>query len=114
MDQILDLSEKIYSVLDDRKAHEIVVLSVKGISPIADYFIICTGTSSTHINALADYVEKEMVKEGIQIKHKEGKQQGGWLLLDYRDVVVHIFNSETREYYSLERIWNDAQRVNFS
>ncbi|MDH8678373.1 ribosome silencing factor [Fusibacter bizertensis] len=114
MDQIFNLSEKIYTVLDDKKAHEIVVLSVKGINPIADYFIICTGTSSTHINALSDYVEKEMAKEGIKIKHKEGKQQGGWLLLDYRDIVVHIFNSETRDYYSLERIWNDAKRVNFA
>jgi len=111
MDQILELSQKIQSVLDDKKARDLLVLCVKGISPLADYFIIATGTSSTHINALSDYVEKAMHQEEIPMKHREGNPQGGWLLLDYRDIVVHIFNEEMRSYYSLERIWNDAVRV---
>lgn len=111
MDQILDLTKKIATILDGKKAQDLAVLSVKGISPIADYFIIATGTSSTHINALADYVEKGMREEGVTLRHKEGKLQGGWLLLDFRDIVVHIFSDDLRKYYSLERIWSDAPRI---
>ncbi len=111
MDQIELLSKKIFDVLDSKKALDLMVLSVKGISTIADYFIIATGTSTTHIGALCDYVEKELAKEGIHLSHKEGKVTGGWLLLDFKDVVVHIFSAETRDYYALERIWNDAPRI---
>lgn len=111
MDQILELSKKIHDILDSKKAQDLTVLSVKGISTIADYFIIATGTSSTHINALADHIEKELSKDSIFMKHREGQPQGGWLLLDYRDVIVHIFNEETRQYYAIERIWSDAKRL---
>lgn len=111
MDLILDLTHKIASILDSKKAIDLTVLSVKGISPIADYFIIATGTSSTHINALAEYVEKGMAESGVFIRHREGKINGGWLLLDYRDIVVHIFSDDQRQYYALERIWSDAVRV---
>ena len=111
MDQILELSQKIQSILDDKKARDLSVLCVKGISPLADYFIIATGTSSTHIGALSDYVEKTMQVENVPMKHREGTSQGGWILLDYRDIVVHIFNEDMRNYYSIERIWNDAVRV---
>lgn len=111
MDLILDLAQKIANTLDGKKALDLTVLSVKGISPIADYFIIATGTSSTHINALADYVEKAMTENGVFIRHREGKMNGGWLLLDYRDIVVHIFSDEQRHYYALERIWSDAVRL---
>lgn len=113
-DVIYDIVEKIYEVLDDKKGLSITVLSVKGISPIADYFIIATATSSTHMSALVDHVEKEMLKLGIYPRHKEGKDHGGWLLIDYRDVVIHIFNAETRQYYALERIWSDATPIVFS
>lgn len=113
MDQVLDLTRQISEIMDSKKAQDLTVLSVKGLSPIADYFIIATGTSSTHINALADYVEKGMRDVGVMLRHKEGKLQGGWLLLDFRDIVVHIFSSDLREYYSLERIWSDAPRIVF-
>ncbi len=105
---IMKQAYKMVDILNDKKAQDIVILSVKGISSIADYFIIATGTSSTHIGALAEYLEKDF---GHHLKHKEGKQQGGWLLLDFRDIVVHIFSSDMRQYYSLERIWNDAEVV---
>lgn len=111
MDQIRDISKKIFDVLDSKKALDLVVLSVKGISTIADYFIIATGTSTTHIGALCDHVEKELAKDHVLLSHKEGKVAGGWLLLDYKDIVVHIFSAETRDYYALERIWNDAPKV---
>ena len=111
MDQVLDLTKKIAEILDGKKAQDLTILSVKGISPIADYFIIATGTSHTHINALAEYVEKGMRDEGVTIRHREGKLQGGWLLLDFRDIIVHIFNDDLRKYYSIERIWSDAPRI---
>lgn len=107
-DHITEQAYKMAGILNDKKAHDIVILSVKGISSIADYFIIATGTSSTHINALSEYLEKDF---GYSLKHKEGKQQGGWLLLDFRDIVVHIFSNDMRQYYSLERIWNDAEVI---
>lgn len=112
MDQILTLTQKVHDALVDKKARDIVVLSVKGISSFADYFVIATGTSTTHMNGLAEGVEEALHKMGIEMKHKEGRTLGGWLLLDYRDVIVHIFNAETRDYYALERIWNDATRLN--
>jgi len=105
------LTQKIHDALIDRKAHDIVVLSVKGISSFADYFVIVTGTSTTHMNGLSDGVEEALQKSGYAMKHKEGQSVGGWLLLDYRDVIVHIFNSEMRDYYALERIWNDAVKL---
>jgi len=113
-DIIYDIVKKIYEVLDDKKGQSITVLSVKGISPISDYFVIATATSSTHMNALVNHVEKELSNLGIYPRHKEGKDHGGWLLIDYRDVVIHIFNAETRQYYALERIWSDATPINFS
>ncbi len=111
MDQILMLTQNIHDALVDKKAHDIVVLSVKGISSFADYFVIATGTSTTHMNGLAEGVEEALAKTGYTMKHMEGRSLGGWLLLDYRDVIVHIFNAETRDYYALERIWNDATQL---
>ncbi len=111
MDQILMLTQNIHDALVDKKAHDIVVLSVKGITSFADYFIIVTGTSTTHMNGLADGVEEALQKMNVTMKHMEGRSISGWLLLDYRDVIVHIFNAETRDYYALERIWNDATRL---
>ncbi len=111
MNQIYDLMTQIHQLLDSKKALDLSVIEIKKVSSVADYFIICTGTSSTHIKALSDYVEKELAKEGITVNHKEGMQKGEWILLDYQDIVVHIFNREKRDYYGLERIWNDAPKL---
>lgn len=108
-----NLIKKIHDLLLDKKAQDIVTLSLKEVTTIADYFIVVTGTSSTHINALSDYIEKELAKEQITPKHKEGRQKGEWVLLDYSDIVIHIFNRDLRDYYNLERIWNDARRIEF-
>ncbi|MBM7560744.1 ribosome silencing factor [Fusibacter tunisiensis] len=99
---------KIVDLLEDKKANDITVIDVEGISPIADCFVIATGTSSTHINALSDHLSKELKED---LKHREGKVSGGWILLDFKDVIVHVFTGETRAYYSLERVWSDAPRV---
>lgn len=113
MNQIYDLTKKIYNLLDNKKALDISVLEIKKVSTVADYFVIVTGTSSTHIKALSDYVEDELEKDEIVVNHKEGMQKGEWVLLDYQDIVVHIFNQDKRDYYGLERIWNDAPKIEF-
>lgn len=105
--------KKIHELLLDKKAQDIVTLSLIEVTTIADYFILATGTSSTHINALSEYIEKELAKEHIFPKHKEGKRRGEWVLMDYTDIVIHIFNRELRAYYDLERIWNDAKHIEF-
>lgn len=105
--------KKIHELLLDKKAQDIVTLSLIEVTTIADYFILATGTSSTHINALSAYIEKELAKEHIFPKHKEGKLKGEWVLMDYTDIVIHIFNKELRAYYDLERIWNDAKHIEF-
>lgn len=99
---------KVVELLEDKKAQDIVVISVEGKSPLADYFVIATASSTTQMNALSSHLEKELRSD---LKHREGKEQGGWMLLDFKDVVVHIFSKEMRDYYSLERVWNDAPRI---
>jgi len=95
-------------ILDDRKAIDIAVLEVTDLTTLADYFIIATGTSTTHVGALADELEFSMKGKGITPHHVEGHRAGGWVLLDYRDVIIHVFTKEAREFYSLERLWGDA------
>jgi ribosome-associated protein len=98
-------------ILDDRKAQDIAVLEVIDLTVLADYFIIATGTSTTHVGALADEVEFKLKEKGVLPHHIEGHRAGGWVLMDYRDVIVHVFTKEAREFYSLERLWGDAERI---
>ncbi|WIF96188.1 ribosome silencing factor [Caminicella sporogenes] len=107
------LAFKISRIIDDKKGNDIKILDVKNLSSIADYFVIATGNSTRHTIALADEVEKKLNEEEIFINHKEGYKEGKWILLDYIDVVVHIFTKEEREFYDLERIWKDAKYVEF-
>lgn len=108
------LSLEVYKALDDRKAHNITVLDVQGLTSIADYFVLATGTSTRHASALAESVEDELSKLGIEPNHKEGHRSGEWILLDYTDVIVHVFTEQTREFYKLEKMWKDAQIVEVS
>ncbi len=102
----LEKANKIKDILDSGKALEISVLKVKEKSVITDYFVIATGTSSTHVKALADEVEYQMEKEKILLKGSEGKISNSWILLDYNDVIVHIFSQEARDFYDLESLWS--------
>ena len=102
---------KIYRILDDKKASDIKILYIGELTTIADYFIIATGTSSTHVQALAEEVEKKLGEEGVLVDHVEKDFASEWILIDYEDVVVHIFQPETREFYSLERLWADAKEI---
>ena len=97
------------NTLDGKKGEEIKVLKTEGLTTLADYFVICTGTSSTQINALCDAVEERLEKEAEEKPlHREGHRGGTWVLLDYGCVVVHVFDNEARAFYSLERLWNDG------
>lgn len=101
--------------LDSKKGMDISVMDVEGLTSLTDYFVICTGGSNTQINALCDAVEEQMEKEGGEkALRREGHRGGTWVLLDYGCVVVHVFNSEAREFYSLERLWNDGTPVDLS
>lgn len=110
--------EKILAVavkaLDDKKALDISALSVTRLTTLADYFVICTGSSSTHMKTLADEAERRLKEEGQGAHHVEGYSTASWILLDYGGVLVHIFLKETREFYGLERLWSDAQRLDIS
>lgn len=109
----LELTKKIVSVLDKKKALDLKAIHITEFSIVADYFIIATGTSNTHVKALAEEVEYEMTQLGIEPSHIEGRATG-WILLDYGSVVVHVFSPESREYYNLERLWSDAQMLDLS
>lgn len=103
-----ELMEKIVQLLDDKKAQNIKVMEIKDVSLIADYFIICTGTSNTQIKAIADNLEDTLKKEDIIFLDKEGYDSAKWILMDYGNIVVHIFDKDSRNFYNLERLWSDA------
>lgn len=94
-----------------RKAFEIVVLDVAGLTSIADAFIICSGRSSRQVTAIADYIQRELKDQGIRPLSAEGVREGHWALLDYGHVVIHVFYSEVRKFYDLEGLWADADRI---
>ena len=114
MTDSIKLAEEIAKVLDEKKAIDIVAIKTEEVTFVSDAFVIATGTSSTHIKSLADDVEYEIKKRlDIDPEHIEGKSTG-WILLDYGTVLVHVFDKENREYYSLERLWTDAARLDLS
>ena len=94
--------------LDDKRGRDIVVLKVDEMTVITDYMVIATGTSSTQVRALADNVEEQLEKLDVFAKRREGMGEGRWCVLDYGDVMVHIFHEQDREYYQLERLWSDG------
>lgn len=101
-------------VLDSKKALNIKLIKIQDVSSIADYFVIATGTSSTHVKALADEVEAQLDEAGISVSHIEGYRSNSWVLLDYVDVIVHVFSDEARKYYDLERLWQDGEQIDIS
>lgn len=109
----LQLAKEIAKVLDEKKAIDIQALQITEQTIVGDYFVIASGTSNTHVKSLADEVDYEIGELGVKPNHIEGKATG-WILLDYGSVLVHIFTRETREYYNLEHLWQDAKRVDLS
>lgn len=108
------LAEIAVKALDSKKGKEIRLIRIDKITTLAEYFVICTGTSNTQINALCDAVEKELTEKGEEPLHREGYRGGTWVLLDYGCVVVHVFNDEARKFYSLEHLWADGEEVDLS
>ncbi len=108
-----ELMKNIVATLDNKKATDIKSLEITELTSVADYFVIATGTSGTHIRALADEVQDSLTKQGVEPKSVEGKSTG-WILLDYGTVVVHVFTPDQRELYSLEHLWGDAKEVDIS
>ena len=102
-----EMIKNIVRILDDKKAEDIKAIEIRELTIVADCFVIASGTSSTHIKALAGEVEDVMEKMGVKPNHIEGRATG-WIVLDYDTVIVHIFQKESREYYNLERLWQDA------
>lgn len=104
---IQEISQAICKAASDKKASDIVVMDMQGLSSSTDYFVICSANTATQVRAIADNIEEELAKEGVAFDHKEGYREGEWVLLDFGDVVAHVFMQEAREYYALERLWGD-------
>ena len=99
---------------DDRKANHIVAIDLRGLSDATDFFVIASGTSDAHVRGVADAVLERLTRLGVKAHHVEGQPGGRWVLIDFVDFVVHVFHPETRAFYQLERLWNDAPSVGYS
>ena len=104
----LDLCKKIVSVLDEKKGSDIIVLDISEISVLSDYFVLVSADNVRQLDALKDALEEAV---HLDKRKAEGESSSGWILLDYKDVIVHLFDKETRSFYNLEKIWSDAKRV---
>jgi ribosome-associated protein len=109
-----DLLQVAVSAAENRRASDIVVLDLRGLSMVTDYFILCSGSSDTNVKAIADSIEEKLKEEGQRPFGIEGHQEGSWVLMDYIDFVLHIFQVEKRMTFALEDLWKDAKRVNLS
>ena len=97
--------------LEDKKAEDIKVLDLNGLSNITDYFVIASGNNINQLRAMADNVEEKLFKAGFKLHHSEGYQGGAWILLDFGNIIIHLFNKEERDFYSLDRVWSDAKEI---
>jgi ribosome-associated protein len=109
-----ELANAIYDILDDRKANDVKVLHVSKKTVIADYFVLCTGNSSTQVKALADEVEYKTTLRGKIPTNVEGKDNTAWIILDYDNVIVHVFSREAREYYNLDKLYSGNVEIKHS
>lgn len=105
----LELVKKVVKALDDKKAEDISVIDIQEVSTIADYFIIANGTNSNQLTAMQDIVDEVMYKSGVHSKQVEGTSSSTWILMDYKDIIIHLFDKEDRLFYDLERIWGDGK-----
>ena len=106
-----ELAKTIVDVASDKKASDVVMLDIRELSVIADYFIICSGSNPRQIQAIASAIDDKLSELGVHQRGREGSADGGWLLLDYGDVIIHIFGQMEREFYRLERLWSEAPTV---
>lgn len=109
-----EIAIRLAEILDDKKGRDILVLETDSVTSLADYFVICTGSSAPQLKAMADACEKTLKDEDVMPHHIEGHRGGTWILQDYGDVVLHLFSEEAREFYSLDRLWADATQIDIS
>ena len=109
-----EIAIAVTKALDEKKGMDIKLLKIDRVSSLADYFLICTGTSNTHVKTLCDYAEYTLENLGESMLGREGHRGNSWELLDYGTIVVHVFTQEAREFYGLERLWADAEQVDLS
>lgn len=107
----LEIAKAIEEFLDNKKGRDIKVLHVEDVSNIADYFVVCTATSNTHVKALSGEVEYQLERRGVNAYHIEGRDNNSWVVLDYCNVMVHIFNREARDFYNLEKLYENTTAV---
>ena len=114
MEQSRLMAKLACKALDDKKGEDIKVIDISQISVLADYFIIANGTNDSQVSALVEAVEEELDKAGFEVKQREGYGLGNWVLLDFGNIIVHVFDKENRLFYDLERIWRDGKTVEVS
>jgi ribosome-associated protein len=107
----VNLAQRAAQIALDNKAQDIVLLDLRGVTDMTDFFLIMSGTSDTHVRAIGEHLIEEMKKEGSRVHHVEGLEKGRWVLLDFVDFVVHVFHPTLRNFYQLERLWADAEQV---
>lgn len=106
-----EMAKTAFRALEDKKGEDIKIIDISGISVLADYFLIASGTNKNQVQALVDNVQEELFKAGHETKQVEGYQTGTWILMDYGDIIVHVFSKEDRLFYDLERIWRDGKDI---
>ena len=111
MDQSKEMARIAYNALSDKKGEDIKIIDITEISVLADYFLIANGSSDSQVSALVDNVEEELHKAGYPLRQREGQASGSWVLLDFGDIIVHVFDKENRLFYDLERIWKDGKDI---
>lgn len=112
MEQSKKMAKIAFEALEDKKADDITIIDISEISVLADYFIIASGSNRNQVQAMADNVEKDLGKVGYPTKQVEGYQGANWILMDFNDIIVHVFDRESRSFYDLERIWRDGKVIN--
>ena len=111
IDKSRQMASLAYHALEEKKAENITMIDIEQVSTLADYFIIASGKNRNQVQAMADEVDEVLGRAGFEVKHKEGYQTANWILLDYGDLVIHIFDTQNRLFYDLDRIWRDGKAV---
>ncbi|MCF2641333.1 MAG: ribosome silencing factor [Lachnospiraceae bacterium] len=111
MEQAKEMVKIAVKALEDKKAEDVKIIDIGGVSTIADYFIIANGNNQNQLQAMRDAVEEDLYKAGYPVKQVEGNSNSSWILMDYTDIIVHVFSKEDRLFYDLERIWKDGKEI---
>jgi ribosome-associated protein len=109
--KVVEIAQLAATAAEEKKAQDVTVLDIRGLSVFADYFVICHGNSQTQVQAIATAIKEKLLENNVELKGMEGYQDARWVLMDLGDVVVHVFHKDDREFYGLERLWGDARQV---